>query len=290
MFGQKVVPKQFSTIHQYKVARARRNELANAFAKRNLSGAILRQRKYYTEGLRKFAKGDLVYLFTPQPVGPDSEKITTFWTGPWTVVEVLGPTTYKLEETPGKFSQPQKQVVTQVDRIKQYLPTDPVVTPPRNFDGNLELGDPDLEYIKFDNKKDLKLPQDKNALIDQETEVCIQQPPWQPRQAAQLPPPASHDKPRTRKIPLKRVPNARLERLKRKAALQAAARKSAGALPAPPLTRARAKLAAAPTLSSMSTYKSRRADDGFEHGEALYDENTYDPYIHHRYNTPILSG
>merc|ERR1712243_400290 len=63
---------------------------------------------------------------------------------------------------------------------------------------------------------------------------------------------------------------------------QAAARKSAGALPAPPLTRARAKLAAAPTLSSMSTYKSRRADDGFEHGEALYDENTYDPYIHHR--------
>ena len=181
-------------------------------------------------------------------------------------------------------------MVTQIDRIKQYLPTDPVVTPPRNFDGNLELGDPDLEYIKFDNKKDLKLPQDKDALIDQETEVCIQQPPWQPRQAAQLPPPASHDKPRTRKIPLKRVPNARLERLKRKAALQAAARKSAGALPAPPLTRARAKLAAAPTLSSMSTYKSRRADDGFEHGEALYDENTYDPYIHHRYNTPILSG
>ena len=290
MFGQKVVPKQFSTIHQYKVARARRNELANAFAKRNLSGAILRQRKYYTEGLRKFAKGDLVYLFTPQPVGPDSEKITTFWTGPWTVVEVLGPTTYKLEETPGKFSQPQKQVVTQVDRIKQYLPTDPVVTPPRNFDGNLELGDPDLEYIKFDNKKDLKLPQDKDALIDQETEVCIQQPPWQPRQAAKLPLPARHDKAQTRKTPLKKVPNARLERLKRKAAQQAATRKPADALPAPPLTRARAKLAAAPTLSSMSTYKSRRADDGFEHGEALYDENTYDPYIHHRYNTPILSG
>ena len=89
---------------------------------------------------------------------------------------------------------------------------------------------------------------------------------------------------------MKKVPTARLERLTRKAAQQAAVRKQADALPAPPLTRARAKLAAAPTLSSMLMYKPRRADDGFEHGEALYDEETYDPYIHHRYNTPILSG
>ena len=130
MFGQKVIPTQFPTIHQHRVAKARHDDLANAFAKRNLTHAILRQRKYYTEGLRKFEKGDLVYLFTPQPVSSESEKIVTFWTGPWKVAEVLGPTTYKLEQIPGKFSQSQKPVVTQVDRIKKYLPADLLVTPP----------------------------------------------------------------------------------------------------------------------------------------------------------------
>ena len=85
MFGQKVVPTQFLIIHQYRVAKARRDELANAFAKRNLAHAILHQRKYYTEGLRKFEKGDLVYLFTPQSVSSDSKKIVTFWTSPWKV-------------------------------------------------------------------------------------------------------------------------------------------------------------------------------------------------------------
>ena len=45
MFGQKVVPTQFPTIHQYRVAKARRDKLENAFAKQNLTHAILPQRK-----------------------------------------------------------------------------------------------------------------------------------------------------------------------------------------------------------------------------------------------------
>ena len=198
------------------------------------------------------------------------------------LAKVLGPTTYKLERIPGKFGHPQKPVVTQVDRMKKFLPADPVVTPPRNFDGNLKFGDPDLEYIKFDNKKDLKLPHDKNAIIDQETEVCLKQPPWQPRQKEKLPRPARRRSASSRKIPLKKVPNVRLERLAKEAAI----RKRAVALSAPPLTRARAKQAAVPTLSAMSMQTPRRANDGFEHGKALYDEDIYDPYIHHRYIYP----
>ena len=76
------------------MAKAKRDELANAFANCNLANAILRQHKYYTEGLRKFEKGDLVYRFTPQQVGDNSEKIVTFWTGPWKLAEVFGPITY----------------------------------------------------------------------------------------------------------------------------------------------------------------------------------------------------
>ena len=78
MFGQKIVLQQFSTVYQYRVAKARRYELANNFAKCNLAQAILRQRKYYKEGLRKFEKGGLVYLFMPQPVGEASKKTSHF--------------------------------------------------------------------------------------------------------------------------------------------------------------------------------------------------------------------
>ena len=78
MFGQKIAPSQFSSSHQYRVAKARRDNLANAFAKRNLAQAILRQRKYYTEGLRQFEKEDLVYLFTPQPLHGRARKSSPF--------------------------------------------------------------------------------------------------------------------------------------------------------------------------------------------------------------------
>ena len=100
--------------------------------------------------------------------------------GPWKIAEVLGPTMYKLEQIPGKFSCAQKPVITQVDRIKKYLPSDPIVTPPSTFKGNLTFDDSDLEYIKFDQKKDLKLNDDKDAQLDQETGV-VAQAPWLPR-------------------------------------------------------------------------------------------------------------
>ena len=51
MFGQKMAPTQFSTINQYRVAKARRDELANLFAKHNLANTIFCKRKNYTEGL-----------------------------------------------------------------------------------------------------------------------------------------------------------------------------------------------------------------------------------------------
>ena len=54
-----------------------------------------------------------------------------------------------------------------MDRIRKYFEADPLVTPPPNFDGNLKFGDLDLEHIKFDNKKDLRLNPDKDkAYID----------------------------------------------------------------------------------------------------------------------------
>ena len=60
---------------------------------------------------------------------------------------------YKLEQIPGKFSQSQKPVVAQVDWIKKYYQSDPLVTLPPNFDGNLRCNDPDLETLHLTIKK-----------------------------------------------------------------------------------------------------------------------------------------
>ena len=61
-----------------------------------------------------------------------------------------------------------------------------MVTPPRHFKGNLTFDEIALEHIKFDKKKDLKLPAGKDARLDQETEV-VAQAPWLPKQKARIP-------------------------------------------------------------------------------------------------------
>ena len=186
---------------------------------------------------------------------------------------------YKLEQIPGKFSRAQKPVITQVDRIKKYHPADPVVTPPRHFKGNLTFDEIALEHIKFDQKKDLKLPADKDARLDQETEVEAQAP-WLPKQKARIQRPTNKTN-RAPCMPLKDYATSKLQQVAGNVANNAGRAKMRASLPAPQLTRTRAKQA--PRVAAMSRISCQRAEEGYEHGVEMYDQDVYDPYIHHRY-------
>ena len=66
LFNQKVrEPNNPKNISEYLLARTRRNELAQVFAKENLRSHIEKRRQFYVEIERTFQPGDLVSLFTP---------------------------------------------------------------------------------------------------------------------------------------------------------------------------------------------------------------------------------
>ena len=138
-----------------------------------------------------------------------------------------------------------------------------------------------LEHIKFDKKKDLKLPAGKDARLDQETEV-VAQAPWLPKQKARISRPTNKTN-RAPRMLLKNYATSKLQQAADNAANRAARAKMHPSLPAPPLTRARAKQAAVPRVAAMSRISRQRAEEGFEHGVEMYDQDVYDPYIHHRY-------
>lgn len=106
-------------VQDYLIQKRRKNELAQASAQANLQKQINRQRQYYIDNERVFKTGDWVYLFTPTNTSEDSEKLNTFWTGPWKIASRLTPTTYKLEQMPGKFAgRSFKSPTVQVNRLK----------------------------------------------------------------------------------------------------------------------------------------------------------------------------
>ena len=118
------------------MARTRRNELAQVFAKENLRSNIERKRQFYVDIERTFQPGDLVSLFTPVYNPEASEKLDSFWTGPWKILSRIAPTTYTVENVVADQNKPQKTHIVQVDRLKKYFEEDQPVTPPLNFDPN----------------------------------------------------------------------------------------------------------------------------------------------------------
>ena len=148
LYGQPVKPQQFSSSADFMRARTRKFELCEAYVKQNLAKQLIRQRQYYSAIARVFGKGDWVYLFTPVKTEGVSEKIDSYWSGPWQVAEKLAATTYRVEPIPGYFVGSFKPQVVQVDRIKIYHPKDPVVAPPLSFTGEVSDADPNIEnYI-----------------------------------------------------------------------------------------------------------------------------------------------
>ena len=297
LYGQPVKLSHFSTSADYLRARHRKHEVCEAYVKQNLAKQLLRQRQYYVGLTRSFEKGDWVYLFTPVKTDGVSEKIDTFWSGPWRVKERLASTTYRIEPIPGKFVGSFQPLTVQVDRIKTYHQNSPVVTPPPTFTGRVSNANLNVEQNVIDPvpmpthyKKALARadpPEDEGGILDAK-------PPWQshlpdnvtmPNKEGVWPEPK-----KPAKIPLKDY-----KAIKEKRRQQAA--KFTG-LPAPPLTRARAKQAGhainAITNSNESHFESveeQLAQDYVmdhpidlpKYWREIVEDTNWDHFMYHRY-------
>jgi len=95
-----------------------RIEAVHQYALANMEATLRRQRQYYRRSLHAFHQGELVWLYTP-PAGAGT-KFRRSWTGPWTIVDRINWTTYRIAPSPGW--KVQKEAVVAADRLKAYYP------------------------------------------------------------------------------------------------------------------------------------------------------------------------
>ena len=85
-----------------------------------------------------------------------SEKISSYWSGPWIIESKLASTTYRVSPIEGQFAGSFKPLTVQVDRIKKYVPGEPAVSPPPNFTGDVSNADLNIEHSITRCTKDLE--------------------------------------------------------------------------------------------------------------------------------------
>ena len=284
LYGAPVKKDHFNDAADFLRAKHRKYELCEAYVKRNLAKQLIRQRQYYVGKDRSFEKGDWVYLFTPVPVKGVSEKISSFWSGPWSVDEKLASTTYRIVPIPGKFAGSFKPMTVQVDRIKAFYETDPPVTPPQNFDGSVPEDDPNLEKIISQPTHWKKALEKEDDPVDDLGGTIPSTPPWQTHVDSNIPTENLND-------PQPQISDELKEKLRK---VQAKKRlkiaKKFANLPAPPLTRAKkAEQAKKPDLSLNALSESKELPESdlvlsYPIDDLIYQDVAYwDAFMYHRY-------
>ena len=93
--------------------------LREAFQQARLkeTAAIERMATQYHGKQKSFTLGQRVWLFHPAPHRP---KLDIWWTGPWTITQVINPLVYILAPDPA-WEFPQRRVVAGIDRLREYI-------------------------------------------------------------------------------------------------------------------------------------------------------------------------
>jgi hypothetical protein len=109
------------SVHEYVAQLQDSFVQAHKLARGNIARAVERRRRQYNEDEKGFSVGQRVWLFSPvNPLGL-ARKLTTHWTGPWTILERLSPLLYRIKGESTWNIRKLEQVVS-VDRLKLYNP------------------------------------------------------------------------------------------------------------------------------------------------------------------------
>ena len=91
---------------------------AAQYARQHLSRTVARARLGYKGLKHRYAQGSKVWLFTPRVKPGVGKKATTFWSGPWTIVNEVNPLVYEISPHP-VWVKKSNEIVT-IDRLKPY--------------------------------------------------------------------------------------------------------------------------------------------------------------------------
>ena len=272
LYNQSIKRPDSKNVQEYLMARTRRNELAQNFAQQNLQRNIMRNRQYYVEIERAFAPGDLVSLFTPFNDAQVSEKLNSFWTGPWKVLSRQAPTTYTIEQAIKEPEKPDKIHTVQVDRLKRYYEEDQPVTPPVDFDpdfpGTLPQNNQVLKPKKYITKamKDNEIIEKGDKEYDDPDDLQVI-PPWKSHVKPGIPLPDEIDDPVSPK-PKKQKLQPREKPVKKYAGL-----------PAPLTTRSKSRQK---DTSIASLDFAELSDRQLQSDQPHFDVDVYDQFLEQR--------
>lgn len=105
---------------EFVIERAEHMRAAYQLARLNLGKAAERQKKYYDLRVRpkEYQEGDWVWVFQPRRQKGLSPKWHNFFTGPFRIIQYLGPVNLKVQKSPRS-----KPLVVHVDKVKKcYTP------------------------------------------------------------------------------------------------------------------------------------------------------------------------
>lgn len=125
--------------HVYARKFRERMDQVQTTARGNIGDAVRRQSRMYHGERKQFVTGTKVWLFTPTPQKGRGKKLSTYWSGPWTIQESVGTLLYKITPHESWKGRVRRQTVG-IDRLKIYNPPirpgypELVVAPPTDAD------------------------------------------------------------------------------------------------------------------------------------------------------------
>ena len=121
------------------------------FARKHLAAAVTRQRRQYQQDKKAFLPGSKVWLFTPTTKPGASRKLSSYWTGPWTVCnDPINDVMLRIQPHPSWTWQKGTKVVS-IDRLKAYI--DGGNNEPGEDDDILMEGDEFAENVQLQNQQ-----------------------------------------------------------------------------------------------------------------------------------------
>lgn len=105
----------------YLIALRDRMDAVHDYIRRNVDTAVTRRRRAYHQDQRRFRPGQLVWLFTPALEPGMSRKLSTFWTGPWTILAEITPVLFRIQ-APATWRLRKSIMDVSIDRLRLYVP------------------------------------------------------------------------------------------------------------------------------------------------------------------------
>ena len=191
IFAAAPVPEQFRTADDYAVALKARLQQAHAWARKNITNAVRRQRRAYTQARNTFQPGQRVWLFTPKLKVGQSSKLAVFWTGPWTVQRAVNDLTFEIAPHP-QWLRKNLEIVS-IDRLRPFYAADDDEDnggePP---EAGADLSMPGDEMAEFFDARETQSDSDSDDDSDAEYGFAdVGNPPPPPQQPPPPPPPAT---------------------------------------------------------------------------------------------------